>query len=452
MNFPMAGAPGPEIVTQEKLLLDAAERIARIRDGRLAVHVHLSALRPTNRQEGHIRIALRMLEPMVNAYRGQMFLLGNSDIVFMVKDPNPTDVENMIFKLRALFSKDPLTYADSGDGRDNFCTWYDLGLEYEAFLAVSQKAASEAQRRQKAKAIVTKEINNLDAKSLGTVLERIATIDIAKLIRRQAAIAITHQGNAEVLFQEFFIAMSELQKALAPDINLLGNRWLFQHLSQTLDFRMLGALQSLKLTQRPPTYSLNLNISAVATKSFTDFEKSLPPDSRVSVELQVLDVLADSRGYYAARESLREKGHLVAIDGLNELTLRLMDLRQFDADLHKISWSPEMREAEHGDAVAAALMPVAPERLLLARCDSEAAITWGMNQGISRFQGRHVDAMLAAYTMHGCDKAAACTLAQCISRHGVVTGPLRNDCGNNQMLDSSPVMRVARPKQRQETL
>ena len=111
--YSLPGNPNPDVVTQESLLLGAVERVGRFAQGRIAVHVHLSRLRPQNRQDGHVRIALRMLEPMVNAYRGQMFLLTNSDIVFMLKDANLTDVENMIYKLRALFSKDPLTFANS---------------------------------------------------------------------------------------------------------------------------------------------------------------------------------------------------------------------------------------------------------------------------------------------------------------------------------------------------
>ena len=167
--------------------------------------------------------------------------------------------------------------------------------------------------------------------------------------------------------------------------------------------------------------------------------------------MQILDVLADSRGFYAARQRLRDAGHLVAIDGLSELTLQFLDITQFDADLYKINWSPEMSGVGHGDAVAAALETVDADKLLLARCDSKSAISWGLSHGITRFQGRYVDLMLAAFTMHGCDKASACTLKQCTSRHAVIGGPLRAECGNNDMLDSSPVIRAPRITPREET-
>ncbi|HVI51701.1 MAG TPA: hypothetical protein VM661_10860 [Candidatus Sulfotelmatobacter sp.] len=448
MNLPVPDAAGPEIVTQESLLLGAAERIGRIRDGRLAVQVHLSRLKPQNRQDGHIRIALRMLEPMVNAYRGQMFLLGDSDVVFMVKDPNPVDVENMIFKLRALFSKDPLTYDDEGDGIDHFCTWFDLGgSDYDRFVDMARTATAVARKRSRDKGSAKPASKPLDAKSLGGVLERLSSLDVTPLIQRQSSIVIReNSATAEVLFQEFFVAMFELQKALAPDVNLLANRWLFQHLSQTLDKRVLGALSQLKLKGLPPCYSLNLNISTVLSKAFDQFEAAIGDRAGISVELQVLDVLADSRGYYAVRDRLRGKGHQVVIDGMNELTLQFMDVAQFEADLYKVAWSPEMREGEHSDAVGAAVAPLGASKVMLARCDSEAAIQWGLERGIQRFQGRYVDAMLAAYTMAMCPKAAQCTLQQCIARHGVVTGALRTACYDNDMLDSSPVMRV--PKAR----
>jgi hypothetical protein len=448
MNIPVPGGDGPEIVTQESLLLGAAERISRIRDGRVAVHIHLSRLRPQNRQDGHIRIALRMLEPIVNAYRGQMFLLGTSDIVFMLKDPYVNDVENMIYKLRALFSKDPLTFQDSGDGLDKFCTWYELGEggDYEEFLQVARAATAAARKRTREKDAAPRERRPIDSKILGDVLTRLASMDVSGLIRRQAAMVIAKETQAVVLFQEFFVAMAELQKALAPDINLMGNRWLFQHLSQTLDLRVLGALDGMKLRAQPNVYSLNLNISTISNRAFEQFETHVKGQAGISVEMQVLDILGDSRGFYAARQTMRERGHMVTIDGLNELTMQFLDITQFDADLYKVTWSPDMTEGEHALTMSKTVATIGGDKILLARCDSEAAIGWGLNRGIKRFQGRYIDTMLAAYTMQSCDKASACTLAQCTNRHAVITGPLRGECGNNDMLDSSPVMRVPRAR------
>jgi len=450
MNVPVPGNGGPEIVTQESLLLGAAERIGRIREGRMAVQIHTSRLRPQNRQDGHIRIALRMLEPMVNAYRGQMFLFLNSDIVFMLKDANPIDVENMIYKLRALFSKDPLTYNDAGDGRDNFCTWFDLGCsEYDDFVDMARQATLEARKKVRSQDTGRPALRNLDSKALGGVMRSLKSLDVSPMISRQASIVITEKNTAEVMSQEFFVSMAELQKALAPDINLLSNRWLFQHLSLTLDQRVLGALSEAKLRKLPPSYSLNLNLETVLSKDFERFEAQQGSRAGISVELQVLDILADSRGFFQARDRLRQNGHQVVIDGLNELTLQFLDTHEFDADLYKVVWSPEMKDGEHSSVVGAALRPLGPEKIVMSRCDSEAAIQWGLDRGIQRFQGRYVDAMLAAFTMAACPNAAACSLQQCIARHNVITGPLRGQCGNHDMLDSSPTMSAPKARRKE---
>jgi hypothetical protein len=451
MNIPVPGGDGPEIVTQESLMLGAAERIARIRDGRVAVQMHLSRLRPQNRQDGHVRIAMRMLEPVVNAYRGQMFLLSTSDIIFLLKDPAVADVNNLIYKVRALFSKDPLTFSDSGDGRDNFCSWYDLQDNdgYNDFLSMARDATAAARSRAREKTAAKAPPQPIDAHGLDRLLRGLAEADVGALIRRQSSMVITRDAKAVTLFQEFFVGMADLQRTLAPDNNLVANRWLFQHLSETLDRSMLKTLASLSLTRRPKAISVNLNISTVNSRPFDEFESRIQGHVDLFVELQILDILADSRGFYDAALRLKDRGHQVVIDGLTEWTLQFMDVGQFDADLYKVNWSPDLVENLHRDAIAATIAAIGPDRMLLARCDSEAAINWGLNRGIERFQGRYVDAMLAAYTMQMCDKAKACTLAQCTARHAVISGPLRTECGNNDMLDSSPVMLAPKARTRQ---
>ena len=434
---------GPETVTQEHLLLDAAERVGRIRDGRVAVHLHLSRLKPQNRQEGYLRVAGRMLEPMVSAYRGQIFLLSNADIVFIINQPSPIDLKDHIHRLRGLFAKDPLSNDDSGDGMDLFCTIYDLTFDFEPFMAMAQTALADARGRGRVQQAA--ELKPLDAVTLAGVLERLTMLDATPFVRRQSAIALSG-AHAEVIFQEFFVSVGDLQRAIAPDVNLLSNRWMFQHLSNTLDRRLLEALRRMRLTKAPPALHVNLNIGSLQDLAFQALDQSLPEGVGLGVEVQILDVLADSRAFFEAHRKLKERGRHLIIDGLNEATLTFMEVGRTGADLYKLDWSPELREEHRRDAVMAALKHVDPSKLLLARCDSEAAIAWGVDHGLEKFQGRYIEAMLAATTMGVCDKAAACTLAQCTARHAVIAGSLRQECGNNQMLDTPPKMRSPKRK------
>jgi hypothetical protein len=265
-------------------------------------------------------------------------------------------------------------------------------------------------------------------------------LDATPFVRRQSAITLGGGGHAEIVFQEFFISVADLQRAIAPDVNLLGNRWMFQHLSATLDRRLLEAMRRLRLTRAPPAIHLNLNIASLADPAFQAFEQSLPEGTGLGVEVQILDVLADSRAFFETQRHLKERGRHLVIDGLNEATLTFMEVARTGADLYKLDWTPEMREAHRRDSVLAALKHVDPAKLLLARCDSEAAIAWGLEHGLMKFQGNYIESMLAATTMGVCDKAAACTLAQCTQRHGVISGPLRQECGNTLMLDTPPAM------------
>jgi hypothetical protein len=444
MNLSPRDPAGPEVVTQEHLLLDAAERVGRIRDGRTAVHLHLSRLKPQNRQDGYLRVAGRMLEPMVSAYRGQLFLLSNADIVFLVNQPSPLDLKDHIHRLRGLFAKDPLASDDSGDGADRFCTLYDLTFDYEAFVEMVKQALAAA--RTKGRTQAGPEIKALDATSLSGVLEKLTLLDATPFVRRQSAISLAGGGNASVIFQEFFVSVADLQKAIAPDINVLGNRWMFQHLSGTLDRRLLEALRRLRLTRPPPAFHLNLNIASLADPAFQALEQSLPDGVGLGVEVQILDVLADSRAFFEAHRHLKERGRHLVIDGLNEATLTFMEVARTGADLYKLDWTPEMQEPHRRDSILAALNHVDPAKLLLARCDSEIAIAWGIDHGLQKFQGRYVEAMLAATTMGVCDKAGDCTLAQCTARHAVIAGTLRQECGNHQMLDTPPMMRTPKRK------
>lgn len=438
----MAESPAPGVVTQESLLLAAAERIARIRDGRVAVWLNLSELQPRNRQEGHLRIAFRTLEPMVSAYRGQMFLLAGSDLVFLIKDPNIVDVENVVFKVRALFSKDPLTFVDSGDGIDRFCHWYRLEEEadYAAFLKAVTLAEQDAKGKGREQRESVPEPQPLSAKDLDGVTGVLAGADMASLIRRQTAIRVTEHATAEAIFQEFYVAMDELQRIVGDRFSLVSNRWLFQHLSLSLDEFVLKALAGLRLAVMPGTYSLNLNIQTVLSGSFADFEQSLKArGAGLCVEINVLDVLADSGAYFTARDKLRAAGHQILIDGLSGLSLPFLGGARFGADLYKLAWSPELAE---GHVNLFADGGIFAQDVVLIRCDSEAAIQWGMDKGISRFQGRYVDAMLAAYTMAACKDASRCKLGQCIARHARVAGLRRDECTNKTALDSAPVMRA----------
>ncbi|MBC7953403.1 MAG: hypothetical protein H7Z12_16480 [Rhodospirillaceae bacterium] len=443
MNASAFGTKPQEIVTSESLLYDAVERVGRIREGRLALHLHLSQLLPQNREDAKIRIAARMFESMGDVFRGQMFLLTNSDIVLICKDARLADLDAIVYKLRALFSKDPLTYAESADGEDRFCTYYDLESEYDPFFVVCGQLVESAKKRI-ADARTAPSIQPLDARNLNKVIEAIGSSDIAGVVRRQPCVRFSDKMIAEVAFQEFFMSIADLQKVLAPDVNILSNRWLFQHLSQVLDLRVLSVLQDAGFRELPAAFSVNLNMSTVNTQVFKQFEASIKGRSGLVVEFQLMDIFNNLDGFLQARDLLRAHGHKSVLDGMSPVTLQFLDAELYDTDFVKVNWSPDMADEVVTQDLHNALGPVGFERVILARCDTETSIAWGLNQGIRHFQGRFLDSMVAAVTMAQCDKSPACTLAQCTHRHAVISGRPRAECGNNDMLDAFPPLKAFR--------
>lgn len=443
MNASAFGDKPQEIVTSESLLYDAAERVGRIREGRLALHLHLSQLQPTNREDAKIRIAFRMFESMVDMFRGQLFLLTNSDVMLICKDARLADLDAIVYKLRALFSKDPLTYTETAHGEDRFATFYDLENEYDTFFTVCSDLLSQAKKRQE-NARTAPLIQPLDARNLNRVLEAIGASDIGGVVRRQPCVRFSDKMIAEVAFQEFFMSIADLQKVLAPDVNILSNRWLFQHLSQVLDLRVLSVLQDAGFRKLPVAFSVNLNMSTVNTPAFQAFEAAIRGRAGLVVEFQLVDIFNNLDGYFRARDLLRSHGHKTVLDGLSPITLQFIDAELYEADFVKVSWSGDMADDVVTADLHSALGPVGFDHVILSRCDTESAIAWGLNQGIRHFQGRYLDSMVAAVTMAQCDKAAACTLAQCTQRHAVISGRSRVECGNNDMLDAFPPLKALR--------
>jgi hypothetical protein len=138
--------------SQENLLLDYVRRLEKHKEGRRAVHIHLSGLRPFNRREHHIRVAADSFEPLIKGLSGQLFTLKNSDLFFIFKTESQGNVEVAIQKIRYLFSDDPLL-AEEDDESKKFAAWYDVAQEFDKILRIAQSMAdndkgdADAERR-----------------------------------------------------------------------------------------------------------------------------------------------------------------------------------------------------------------------------------------------------------------------------------------------------------------
>ena len=389
------------------MLRDHVERVRHNRPGRFAVHLHLSALRPHNRRPYHIRIASRVFDSLLNSQDVQLYVLSSLDMILMCRDVRVDEVDFVIEKVRSLFRGDPL--ARRG-GRDRFATWYDLDIEYEEFLDVVEQlersVAAQTAAREDASAgrglDTAMPGQPLDPMSLAKVDESLARIRLSDLVQSQSAVMIGADGTESILFDEHCVSIGALQRRVAPGFNLLSDLWLFQYLTESLDKRLLAIIARQDWASQEHAVSLNLNIGTVQSPEFQVFDNHVGDRAeRIVVEMQIVDIFADLDAYAGTRDSLRDRGYRVLIDGLNPMLLEYFNPGLLNADFVKVGWGSEFsdavsveEEAERAEMVDA----IGPDKFILARTDSETAVTWGLKLGVRRFQGYFIDTLVERQT------------------------------------------------------
>ena len=71
--------------SQENLFLDYVHRLERHKEGRRAVHIHLSGLRPFNRRRQHSRPSAKSFQTLSKEGMRQRFVRKGSDLVLIYK-------------------------------------------------------------------------------------------------------------------------------------------------------------------------------------------------------------------------------------------------------------------------------------------------------------------------------------------------------------------------------
>ena len=377
---------------QETLLVDTLDRMRRNPEGRKVAHIHLSALLPQNRSTVRIKIVTRMFRPLESGRQVQIFGLSNDDLVVIVNAGAQRDVNNIASRIRKLFEGDPLTF-DDGSGKDRFVTWFDLGLDAAMAIHTAQQLRQEAQAP-KPKTAIT-QLPPLTPQLLDEAQKKLAFTNVAPFIRDQVALRVNPATKeASIEFYEFFLSVMDLQRTISPNANLLGDRYLFQDLSRTMDQRMLETVLRAPHVRGTPAISLNLNLETVMTPSFGTFIQHVEQGQKVIVEIQAMDLLTNINMYIDVRGALNALGHAILVDGLSTTMLQMLDVATMKPDYAKIVWAPElldMMDPASNQSAAYLVNEIGAEKVVLSRCDSAAALSWGIKSGISVFQGHFLD-------------------------------------------------------------
>jgi hypothetical protein len=245
--------------------------------------------------------------------------------------------------------------------------------------------------------------------------QRIAALRPEALARRQAVLRLARGGNrveGVVLHLSAALLAAEIG-TLAADPDL------FAHAEDRLATRLTTLMEDAALAAAP------LLLLPLPRRG------APPPAPRAGlVGVLPLAEAANPAALLARRAQLAAGGWQLALGGISAAALRLLVPAALPADLLLLQWSPAMAQPGLADGLAR----IDPARLVLLGCDGPEALAWGSGQGISRFAGPHVEAMLAAARLANCPRAGECTARQCSERAGAVALAGRAGCGNPALL------------------
>lgn len=386
--------------------------------GWIAVHFAFSQLLEHYRSEYQIKIATNLMNDLLGDRDGAIYLCDDATIYVIVKNvPKPT-LDKLIFQLRYLFMDDPLSYTIEGDENPEFAQTYNVEDRWQEINdSIKRRMVQRVRKAQGAQRIVPKtmspamaaagigqtppqpkrESKYFDSASLVGIERDLKNIDVSKVVRRQPVCAAIPDMAMRTVFDEMYINISHLKQILSVDVDLLSNRWLFKYLTQILDDKMLGMIQQNSQNLLATPVSLNLNVPTLLSNRFTEFDATIKPGSKVSIviELQIADVFADMSAFLTAKDVVQKLGYRVCLDGVTDLSFPQIDRKRLGFDLIKLQWNAETEYKEARDKkLVDAIKECGNNRVIMTRCDNEAAVRYGQKLGISLFQGRYLDSVI----------------------------------------------------------
>ena len=432
----------------ERTLLETVQRQLRAPARRMAIVLHLSRLTSPAPRPHHRRIARALLQESAQQHDGQVFSLGNGDLVLLCSAASDNAQRATRWhatsvtpgELPAILAR--LMRVDTPDPRRLVSSWM-LRTDAEAILAYGHARVAET-----AAPPTLNDDGFGDTSDAIALLRQIETEAATDLLHRQTAVLV--QGEARSSIRPLFFELTFSVQALAIRAGIdparpVRDPFLLRHLAEQMDTRLLRALQAEAEAPGPlsqmrrrggPMLHINLTLGGVERSGLTGLlaqAGTLP----LGGEISVMDACADLDRFHRVRAALQEAGALVVLDRISHLALAMTDLSELGADLFKLDWSAAVGVLDLADqaVLRAAVARLGAHRLVLQGADAEAALVWGLDQGIRRFQGRHVDAMLAAKRIMACPHAVGCNLAQCTERAATTGLAGRMACHNPPLLD-----------------
>jgi hypothetical protein len=373
----------------EDVLLAYTEELAGDTQGFRAIVFHLSRLAAA-RDDKHLRVATNMLMEIVDRLTGRLFVLRSRDIVIVCKGLTGKAINEVVDALAYLFV-DQQTPRESLE--TELYTVYDLEIGYNHFLSLVRTLRDKETRQIERKARADSRDKALHRR-VSDIIDALSGVDLSNAVQRQTVWSLDPDKRPQPKFDELFISIDRLQKALDIDFDLKKDHQLFRYLTQWLDKFLLTRLGWEQFGVSRPV-SVNINLATLYSPEFLKFdnERASGWRGRTILELQLSDVWSDISAYLSVAELVRQRGYFRCLDGVRYDALPCLNLHNLKVDLVKLIWDDALLQLDETTTktLTQSIRDFGAKRTVLIRCDKPQAIQYGQVLGIQLFQGWHLD-------------------------------------------------------------
>lgn len=408
----IAEAPAEKAtIKRDTLVLDYVAKIEKEQQNYSVLMIYLHKLTNQRLKTMQRQGLIETFENVVKKSGGEIFGLPNDDMVVFFNKRAHEEMQACLVKVRFMFHDDPLIQQAFDLEQIEFVKFYDLATQTDEFKQMIRKAtegftntAVDNKNSQTAAAAgfiggQKKLRRELTPNMLAKVQKALAMADFSSLIRRQSVCAVIGKSPPQMLFDEVFVSIADLRDMLLPDVDLTANPWLFMHLTETLDKRVLVSVSQHDDGSLTGNFSMNLNVSTILSDEFLEFDENINSSMKPSIvlELQLVDIFSDIKAFILAKTFAQYRGYKICIDGITVDKLKYIDREHLGGDLLKIIWHPAFMDIIREDKHFTDYVNKAERaKMILCRVDDPQAVEIGNSLGINLYQGRYIQRLLAA--------------------------------------------------------
>lgn len=405
----------PQVSTfkRDTLILDYLSKIEPELNNYSVLYIYLSKLQNQKLKTLQRQNLIETFENVIKKNGGEIFGLPNEDMVVFYHKKANEEIQACLIKIRFIFHDDPLLQNAFDLEQAGFIRFYDLAVAVDEFkrnvralmdsLKNQSFGGSSGNSGRSVPAAMMggprKLRRELTPSMLAKVQKTLAMADFSSLIRWQSVCAVIGKSPPQMIFDEVFVSIADLRDMLLPDVDLTANPWLFLHLTETLDKRVLASVSQHDDGSLNSNFSMNLNVSTILSDEFLTFDENINPSMRSSIvlELQLVDIFSDIKAFILAKTFAQYRGYKICIDGITVDKLKYIDREQLNGDLLKIIWHPSFMDMIREDSHFTDYVNRAERaKMILCRVDDPQAVEIGNSLGINLYQGRYIQRILTA--------------------------------------------------------